>query len=325
VVDEFEGRNSEQRATGTSSNSKAPVQAPETQIGAYPEGNTEGKEAKANASKPQQKAYAALKFGVSRICSSFNRNHGVWTALATIVMALTMIVYTIYAGRQWKEMQSSGGDTHDLAIAAGEQAKAAQAQSEQAKAQVAKMADLARAAKDQANAARTAAETAEQSFRFTREVVERPNVLFDRLDPQDFPGKLPKFLLTFRNQGRSLATNVIGNTTFGLRPGEIEDVFNFDRRWDFTLPPIPPNGIAQHWVTLPSISTEQMQAVVTGTTRLYVFGFVGYTYLGKDFCAEYCVVYNPIQAIRPTGISLFDYCTQHNQEKPCPKRDQRPN
>ena len=45
-------------------------------------------------------------------------------ALFTCILAGSTILYTIYAGRQWQEMETGGTDTHDLAVAAKAQADA---------------------------------------------------------------------------------------------------------------------------------------------------------------------------------------------------------
>lgn len=45
-----------------------------------------------------------------------------WTAVATVVIAVSTIFYTIYAKKQWQEIKSGSNDTHELAVQAKNQA-----------------------------------------------------------------------------------------------------------------------------------------------------------------------------------------------------------
>lgn len=228
MVDDTGGRSRQQHGTDTSDDSKAPLQAPESRIGAPAEGSTEREETRAEANAPQKGGYVAFEARISGIWRSFNDNAGVWTALATIVMALTMIVYTIYQGRLWREMRSSGGDTHHLASAAKEQAAAAKAQSGQAEAQTTKMAEslrktdeLIRQATEQAKATNKLAGEAKKSAEVAKESLDeiRANFVRDQrpwlsvagmeLPAEPKEGEDFSIYVTLINSGRTPALTVI--------------------------------------------------------------------------------------------------------------------
>lgn len=173
------------------------------------------------------------------------RSPNFWTAIATVVIAVSTIFYTVYARRQWKEIHDSSSDTHDLAVAAGKQADAAKIQSEQAKAQTEKMTEslsktdaLITKATEQAAATnklaletRRQADIAAKSF----EAGERPWIGLDHINP---PAKIavdstPSTSLVYKNWGRGVAFHVMGTYQIRALCGE------FPARPNYELAVIP--------------------------------------------------------------------------------------
>jgi hypothetical protein len=83
-----------------------------------------------------------------------------WTALATVVMAITTIAYTIYARRQWKEMQGSGKQTDRLLCLYQQQLAQLTKQVGDTHELAERTKDLAGHMKDQADRTKTIAEQA---------------------------------------------------------------------------------------------------------------------------------------------------------------------
>jgi hypothetical protein len=73
--------------------------------------SNENKKGNGHTHSPQSKHKNAFKNAVACI----RRNAALWTALATVVIAITGIAYTIYAGMQWCEMRKSNKTTQQLA------------------------------------------------------------------------------------------------------------------------------------------------------------------------------------------------------------------
>ncbi len=98
-------------------------------------------------------------------------NLAAWAmVLFTFIIAASTMVYTVYAGRQWKtmsaqlvEMKSSGTDTHDLAVAAGKQADRTKDLVDRMKDQADQTKVIADQAVIQANAAKVTADAAQSA------------------------------------------------------------------------------------------------------------------------------------------------------------------
>jgi len=104
-----------------------------------------------------------------------SRSSNFWTALATVVIAVSTIFYTIYAKRQWREIHDSSGDTHDLAVAAGKQADAVTQSLVRTDKLVGATSDLATQAKRSADLAhdaihRAASDSAQNAIRIERQL-----------------------------------------------------------------------------------------------------------------------------------------------------------
>jgi hypothetical protein len=82
------------------------------------------------------------------------------TTNATVWMAIFTMMLTVLSGLTWWEIHSGGTDTHDLAVAAGQQAVAAGKQADAAGKQVSSTKDLADRMKDQADGTKVIAQQA---------------------------------------------------------------------------------------------------------------------------------------------------------------------
>jgi len=78
--------------------------------------------------RPALQWLLALAMRPLKRLSTILTNADNWTAFATLVIAVATVVYTVYAGRQWREMVAASSDTKTLASAASAQAKASQDQ-----------------------------------------------------------------------------------------------------------------------------------------------------------------------------------------------------
>jgi hypothetical protein len=101
MSDELERGGAEQKSTGNGDHKNPGVRGRPSSGS-----NANGHEDKKNASEPQQKVYAACKSVAAWVWLHLPRRK-VWTVGATVVMAGAMIVYTVYAQRQWRVMDTS--------------------------------------------------------------------------------------------------------------------------------------------------------------------------------------------------------------------------
>ena len=97
---------------------------------------------------------------VEKQMSGFEKATLRWAKVAVILSALA----ALFVCAQWYEMHTGGADTHDLAIAAKDQAAAAKAQVEELKKETADTHDLAIAAGKQADASKAMANFTAQQF-----------------------------------------------------------------------------------------------------------------------------------------------------------------
>jgi hypothetical protein len=170
-------------------------------------------------------------------------------AALTVVLAVSSILYTVYAGRQWRvmssqldelrssshqtdqmiglyqqqlgELQKQAEDTHALAVAAGKQAKATEGIAQRALAQVDAMNDLARAQWRSTETAITQLEIAERP-RLSGMLSFTGPLVIDR-------GTLRlNFKMSFTNAGHTPAVQTYAEAeTFALKrtvdPGAVRD------------------------------------------------------------------------------------------------------
>lgn len=215
-----------------------------------------------------------------------------WMALATVAIAGSTMVYTHYARQQWTTMQAQLGE----------------------------MQKSTKAAKDAADAATSAATIAGKALDFTK-TTEQPYVSLESVTPSNFPdGKNPGFVLAFRNNGRSLAVNVVGNTTMTLAGTAIPlaKLTRLDPIANFTLPDIPVGSADTRWMAIPddSLFQQHRNEVKSGTVRFIVRGFIRWEdRSGQKFPERtFCLMYDPNPA-RPPNIGILDFCEAQQQPK----------
>lgn len=158
---------------------------------------------------------------IEKAMSGFEKSTLRWSRVAVVMSSLA----ALFVCAQWWEMHTSSVDTHDLAIAAKNQADrikdvadAAKAQSEQAKAQtdkmkesIAKTDNLIRATSDLAKESKRYADDADSSLALARQnftLDQRPYIWFETTGPVIESGKKIAWGLRFRNYGRSPAVQV---------------------------------------------------------------------------------------------------------------------
>jgi hypothetical protein len=134
----------------------------------------------------------------------------VWLAAFTICLVLTSIGTLVILRNQLREMHEGGIDTHNLATAAGEQAKAMQIFSDRMKAQADQTQILANQAKAQAAAAQKAADAAEKTAETAKETLhsERADLRIEQpnLDFSTKSMRLPLFNTGHISSGELVAT-----------------------------------------------------------------------------------------------------------------------
>jgi hypothetical protein len=170
--------------------------------------------------------------------------------IATVIIAISNGIYTFVALRTLREIRASSSDTHDLAVAAGneaissgKQAEAAKAQSEQAKAQTDKMAesltktdDLIRQATEQTKASNRVAKASEDAASLGRNnlelsrdslhVQQRPWVGVDFVSGT-FEDGIIKATAKFKNYGKSPAFRLTYHSVFDIKQPSILLKYNF--------------------------------------------------------------------------------------------------
>ncbi len=212
-----------------------------------------------------------------------------------LVIVLATTCYAVIAGFQFHAMSKTLNETKKIANSTIIQARSAQAQLHE----MIKTSELAK-----------------QSFDFTREIVERPYVVLESMDPVDFAQeKVPTFIQRFRNEGRTPASRISGNVTLGFRPIGLEKNLKFDPIGNFSMPTMAASTSRIHYSTFKElkISKELLADLNSGKRKFYVFGFIEYEDgAGKRYPRrQFCVFYSPTPN-RPSSLSLFDYCEDHN-------------
>lgn len=134
----------------------------------------------------------------------------VWLAVFTVCLVLTSVGTVVILRNQLREMHEGGIDTHNLATAAGEQAKAMQILSDRMKLQADQTQILAEEAKAQAAAAQEAADAAKKTAETAKETLhsERADLRIEHPD-FDFSTKsmrLPLFNTGHISSGELIAT-----------------------------------------------------------------------------------------------------------------------
>jgi hypothetical protein len=218
----------------------------------------------------------------------------------------------LFIGLQWYEMKTGSGDTHNLASAAASQAEALKLQEQQ-------METMAQAAKTQAvgvvesaEAAKSAANSAVAALR-----IEEPFLSVESITPYNFPdGANPGFIVSFRNTGRMLAADVMGNTTLTLTRGSVTPqriLLPLDPGGNFRLPDIAAGAApATRWIAVSDQAdfAKNREDIKSGKTRFYVRGFItwknseGISYPERTFCG----FYNPDPHRPPAGVGQLDIC-----------------
>ncbi len=140
-----------------------------------------------------------------------------WTALATVVIAVSTIFYTIYARKQWQEIKAGSADTHALAEAAKTQAEKMKSMSDAAEkirqaaedmvAQDRRIADNAQKALDASNkqskASLDASVAASRNDQRAWVGASDPTISGLELDA------FPKAQITWTNSGKTFAKHVL--------------------------------------------------------------------------------------------------------------------
>jgi hypothetical protein len=264
-----------------------------------------------------------------------------WGKIAVLLSGLA----AVFVCAQWYEMHVGGQDTHALAVAAGQQAAAANTQSQQAIAQTGKMSeslsktdDLIRAtnvlageAKRSANIARTTMITGTRAYL----ALARVKLYCQICDPKFTPtpglatperNRDASVNLSFINSGHSPARDIDESAISYVAP--IDKSFKFPEQPDMLEQ--PKHMMVQGSTDFPLEITRTLDAMNVVMARpnqipcgnstlsppckgfLYFYGHISYTDVFKSrHTLLYCVQYHPETYSSPEGWSA---CPYHNEE-----------
>ncbi len=194
-------------------------------------------------------------------------------ARLTVVLALVGVLSAVISYFQWREMNSGGTDTHNLALAAKDQADAA---------------------KKQAESAATSAETARKAMLYAQRAWVGP--VSASIDGTIEPGKDVFVVVSLRNTGREPALNVaIDPDPFVItkeedRSGVAAERMNRDINWCFSNKSkgishviYPSSGFGSGHDVRMKFSGEDIDAAVMRDERyLVAIGCVSYDTFGRD-------------------------------------------
>jgi hypothetical protein len=269
-----------------------------------------------------------------------------WARIAVLMSCLA----AIFVCAQWWEMHSSSGDTHDLAVAAGQQATAANTQSQQAIAQTSNMAasltktddlirqataqaratnDLAREAKRSADIAKTTMVSGTRAYLALGQVkLYCPICDAEKSPPmptQPSPGSNNASVsLFFVNSGHSPAHDIDEAAILYVAP--LDQSFAFPEQPDVLEQ--PKHMMVQASTNFPLEITRTFNAINIADARgqipcgssisppcpspLYFYGHVSYSDVFNDrHTLLYCVQYHPTTYANPEEWSA---CPYHNEE-----------
>ena len=248
--------------------------------------------------------------------------------IATIIIAASNALYTVYARRTLEEIRSGSSDTKTLAQSAKAQADALSDQYkemvaarkqtdlliEKATAQAQNTNDLARAAARSAAASEASLKVGRDSLQFSETSIalqERAWIGVDdiRLKEPIQSGKAVKVVYSFHNPGRTPAGDVVLRSGWALNQSP-QRFFEPS----FEMVPVVGKSIVLpgekfesgelKTFTLNAIETQKLQ---NSLITLYVFGNITYKdVFGKERMTKFCASYSP-------GENTFLKCPYHNE------------
>jgi hypothetical protein len=209
--------------------------------------------------------------------------------------AVIAILAAMFVAWQAYEMNTSGVDTHALAVSASNQANAAEAQSRQAELQTKRMAESivktdaliketaiqAKATNALAVQAKRSADVSEKSLASSQELFrmqERPWVGITDFRIVEFErSKLLKFDVRITNNGNSPALKIIHASAFHFNDRK---VLGPQSDWSLEKDSEPigvlaPNGTVNLHFAIPT--DDRYEALANGTQWVYFFGEIKYT------------------------------------------------
>lgn len=234
-------------------------------------------------------------------------------AVATVVAAAATLFYAVFAALQLSEIKSSSSDTHDLAMAAKQQAETAKAQSDkmseslaQTKDLIKASNDLARQAKRQADVGSAGVEIARRSMRLEQRAWVGVSDINTVQTMQ--VGKVFTVNVVFKNTGKTPARNV--------RVAAVIDPVTGGHRPDFDAIEATSRGLLQPGATMfttlhsddsgRGITQFGYDSVMNGSLKIYLHGTVRYRDIfDRQHWATFC--FN----LLPTGA--YGVCAEHNE------------
>jgi hypothetical protein len=270
----------------------------------------------------QQTDVVPASHSTEEIQNKTNADRPKWTditmAVFTLALFLAAVIQAAIFYRQWKEMQSGGTDTHDLAIAAGKQADRTKELADHMKDQADQTKSLAESAKTQATQAVTqaqeatvAAQAAKRAADIAKETLhisERAYVFAGTMRP-DF-SQVPGVLVPLFNSGH-------------IPSGEVDIVV-----YEQSFPMTPPGQAVvpeSHWqsgkfATLPPGQPFSFIVIIPGLTQ---DSFTDFEKNREPFVAAGTISYNDGFPNTPQQESRFcfqgapDTKLQHQTITPC--------
>lgn len=274
--------------------------------------NPNGRKDEENAGTPQQKAYATWKSAVAWVRPRFGVE--VWTAAATLVMAIAMIVYTIVTWQQWKTLRSqleqmigASGQTDRLLILNTGQLAQSRKLAEAAKAQAAQ-AEVSNVQSKAALDASVEASRLDQRAWVTVQGI----VLQKPLQEMMAIGSTPAVTVLVENSGRTPATDVAVAGSVIVRQvlsmKDLATTVTGEKISNAIIGPRTPPGAILLNSDQPVTTQRQIDAINNGITRLYAIGTIFYRdVFHRPHKTEFCFS----AGIRDSGLGMAA-CKEHN-------------
>lgn len=238
-----------------------------------------------------------------------------WTAAATVAIAVSTIVYTNYAKKQWiemrgqlDEMRKGSADTHNLAVAAKEEATNTQTIADSANDEITQLERLTESSGKNTVTAENALDLSRKQFRTEnrpyvwaapRGAYVLPNGGLGVFAPNGADTEI-EIAVDLTNSGRSPAVD-LANTPSQLKVGPALNAITEARNY---LPIYPKRGGILTINTSITVKTEtfiltpeQYSHIIDGSWTIYIVGAVKYADMFspriRPYETRYCFTFNP--------------------------------
>jgi hypothetical protein len=283
------------------------------------EDNPESVQAEASDKSDVRLAASWLANTLTSLVNWIQRDAAFWTALATVLMAITTGIYTFYARKQWREMQGAGRQTDQLLCLYGNQLLAAQQQGRDTH-------ELALTTRD--------------ALIDVQRAIMTPEALTVSRGRSETTGVVEKisFVLQWKNTGNTPTKYL--QTHFSWMPSTSPTLpkdFKYPDLWATGIAHIPTQSFAgpqQVIQTVPvEIDRNTIMAVRGSALYLYFWGWARYRDVFEgtvshvsEYCFQVSGFYNDPFGTNPADVvtPIISNCYSHNcQDEECTGKPRR--